>query len=98
MLVGSQVLLSIVLPTVIFPLVYLCSREDIMSVDGPETETSPSVPAQVDCETSEVAPPSPRRKKTYRSPRWVTALGYALFGVVIVANVYVIVELAMGNK
>lgn len=38
MLVASQVLLSIVLPTVIFPLVYLCSREEIMTVDGPEVE------------------------------------------------------------
>lgn len=39
MLVASQVLLSIVLPTVIFPLVYLCSRADIMVVEGPEVET-----------------------------------------------------------
>lgn len=38
MLVASQVLLSIVLPTVIFPLVYLCSRADIMVVEGPEVE------------------------------------------------------------
>jgi metal iron transporter len=36
MLVASQVLLSIVLPTVIFPLVYLCSKEEIMTVHGPE--------------------------------------------------------------
>lgn len=39
MLVASQVLLSIVLPTVIFPLVYLCSKADIMVVEGPEVET-----------------------------------------------------------
>jgi Mn2+/Fe2+ NRAMP family transporter len=38
MLVASQVLLSIVLPTVIFPLVYLCSKEEIMTVHGPEVE------------------------------------------------------------
>ena len=36
MLVASQVILSIILPTAILPLVYLCSRKDLMTVEGPE--------------------------------------------------------------
>ena len=98
MLVASQVLLSIVLPTVIFPLVYLCSRIDIMSVDGPEVGTpAPRISPVVPCE-SDGEPPQPvRSRKTYRSPRSVTVLGYALFGIVVLANVYVIVELALGT-
>ena len=38
MLVASQVLLSIVLPFVMGPLVYLTSRADVMTVQGPEIE------------------------------------------------------------
>ncbi|TYJ58771.1 hypothetical protein B9479_000607 [Cryptococcus floricola] len=38
-----------------------------------------------------------RRSKSYVSPKWVTVLGYALFGLVVVANGYVIVELCLGN-
>lgn len=40
MLVASQVVLSIVLPTVTIPLVYLCSQKDIMCVDGPVDEVT----------------------------------------------------------
>nr|XP_018264409.1 metal iron transporter [Kwoniella dejecticola CBS 10117]OBR86567.1 metal iron transporter [Kwoniella dejecticola CBS 10117] len=156
MLVASQVLLSIVLPTVIFPLVYLCSREEIMTVQGPEidhdhvhvqdhantppggnsngnsngeiqlddlsndptTSSSPrqespsssssaandlqiqaqslSQPQSAQAEQIEQGQKS-RRSKSYVSPKWVTVLGYALFGVVVLANAYVIVQLCLGN-
>jgi metal iron transporter len=108
MLVASQVLLSIVLPTVIFPLVYLCSREDLMTVTGPElaapsvttaaptsssaSRSSPAVPA-----SEPTTEPPQRLTKSFRTPRWITWLGYALFGVVVLANCYVIVELGLGN-
>lgn len=39
----------------------------------------------------------PRRSKSYVSPKWVTVLGYVLFVVIVLANVYVIVELGLGN-
>ncbi|WVQ94443.1 hypothetical protein IAU59_001522 [Kwoniella sp. CBS 9459] len=177
MLVASQVLLSIVLPTVIFPLVYLCSTAEIMTVQGPEidsesehgsgngipmTTLGPSEPRapqtpqaqspllEAASETfprpsartveeeagirdtlssgaAHVPPPGirtrmrssagmdanlslsveqveegmsstpSRRSKSYVSPKWVTALGYALFGVVVLANMYVIVQLGLGN-
>ena len=53
MLVASQVLLSIVLPTVILPLVYLCSQEGVMTVEGPQEESSSPVPSVC------APPPSP---------------------------------------
>jgi len=125
MLVASQVLLSIILPTVIFPLVLLCSKDDVMSVEGPdlpstgshttappasETEQAQHHPTfhaqhvpQIEAVTSEEGRiegagqcPS-RRVKSYKSPLWVTILGYVLFSVVVVANVYVIVQLILGN-
>jgi metal iron transporter len=96
MLVASQVILSIILPSVIFPLVYLCSRKEIMVVDGPEVD---SLQAQTGTMTPVGGDGERRRKrKGYTSPMWVTVLGYALFTVVIAANVYVIVELILGNQ
>ena len=92
MLVASQVVLSVVLPTVIFPLVYLCSRKDIMTVLGPEVEASEAVESAEATTGNEE-----RREKTYVSPRWVTILGYLLTFVVLLANVYVFVQLGLGN-
>ena len=77
-----------------------------MSVDGPEvggTSTTTVLDAGSPISESEYQRSgqrhqvSIRRRKIYRSPKWVTALGYALFGVVVIANIYVIVELALGN-
>jgi metal iron transporter len=103
MLVASQVVLSVVLPTVIFPLVYLCSRKDIMTVLGPEVE-SDTVPSPVpDIEErngegiEERRETVERREKSYISPKWVTILGYLLTFVVLMANVYVFVQLGLGN-
>lgn len=61
MLVASQVLLSIVLPTVIFPLVYLCSREDLMTVHGPEVvgDATVAATATATAGTPEPTPASP---------------------------------------
>ncbi|WWC69002.1 uncharacterized protein I206_102938 [Kwoniella pini CBS 10737] len=118
MLVASQVLLSIVLPTVIFPLVYLCSKEEIMIVQGPEIEVenqnqfqdqndgeiqlndlSNDISNQDQIQVQEIEQGERlRRSKSYVSPKWVTILGYFLFGIVVLANIYVIVELCLGNQ
>ncbi|WVN90434.1 uncharacterized protein L203_105670 [Cryptococcus depauperatus CBS 7841] len=123
MLVASQVLLSVVLPTVIFPLVFLCSQKEIMVVQGPAEDATELEPAAVSnpLGTSATGPntqettaesalsnscpeieterrnPSLRCAKSYVSPKWVTILGYLLFGVVVIANGYVIVELCRGH-
>jgi metal iron transporter len=101
MLVASQVVLSVVLPTVIFPLVYLCSRKDIMTVLGPEVGSDPTssdVVGERGGEGSEERRETvERREKSYISPKWVTILGYLLTFVVLMANVYVFVQLGLGN-
>jgi metal iron transporter len=117
MLVASQVVLSIILPTVIFPLVLLCSKEDLMTVEGlevsnPIRQPTPPVsrsisahdeiipaPAQTDAhgDTPEHVEQPTRQTKSYKSPLWITILGYLLFSVVVIANGYVIVQLGLGN-
>jgi metal iron transporter len=94
MLVASQVVLSVVLPTVIFPLVYLCSKKEVMTVKGPE----PAAPnGGMTPREGEGGEGETRREKEYTSPKWVTVLGYALTFVVLLANVYVFVQLGLGN-
>ncbi|GMK54527.1 hypothetical protein CspeluHIS016_0111130 [Cutaneotrichosporon spelunceum] len=141
MLVASQVILCIVLPSVTIPLVYLSSRKDIMMVEGP-VDDDPTVcnsteqgakKADVeecdiaDCGNCDAGPcprpvspssllpchsappsraPSPppaeeesapgRRREYFTSPKWYTGVGWVLNGVLILANGYVIVTLAMG--
>jgi len=109
MLVASQVVLSVVLPTVIFPLVYLCSKREVMTVKGPEVESTSvssasaldSTPNAVLGVQEEIRPTGDvmdgRREKCYTSPKWVTVLGYLLTFVVLLANVYVFVQLGLGN-
>ncbi|WWC87494.1 uncharacterized protein L201_002384 [Kwoniella dendrophila CBS 6074] len=139
MLVASQVLLSIVLPTVIFPLVYLCSKDEIMTVQGPElddtaqpqasTQNRNDVQSETSTSINDINPviftsmanenendqncndrnvrsitpeqieqgESKRRSKSYKSPKYVTILGYLLFSIVVIANGYVIVQLCLGN-
>jgi metal iron transporter len=105
MLVASQVVLSVVLPTVIFPLVYLCSRKDIMTVLGPEIDSEPTpspildngIEERTGDGSEERRETVERREKIYISPKWVTILGYLLTFVVLMANVYVFVQLGLGN-
>ncbi|KAG8687889.1 hypothetical protein FRC11_006429 [Ceratobasidium sp. 423] len=75
LLVASQVALSIVLPFVIFPLVYLTSSDAVMSVPTPDGGA-----------------------KSYKSYWITTSLGYLIFVIVVLANSYVIVTLAMGEE
>jgi metal iron transporter len=108
MLVASQVVLSVVLPTVIFPLVYLCSKKEVMTVKGPEVESASVSSASASDPTRTTMPEvqeeirptevvDGRREKCYTSPKWVTVLGYLLTFVVLLANVYVFVQLGLGN-
>ncbi|BEI88013.1 uncharacterized protein CcaverHIS019_0107310 [Cutaneotrichosporon cavernicola] len=144
MLVASQVILCLVLPTVTIPLVYLCSRKDIMAVEGPvdedpgpcnsnDDEGTNKAEAEecdiADCGNCDAGPcprpvspssllpchsaphsraPTPpaveeelapgRRREYFTSPKWYSGLGWVLNGVLILANGYVIVTLAMGQS
>jgi len=119
LLVASQVVLSIVLPFVIFPLMWLTTSKKIMSVKRSE----PDLPTL----TAEGSPPNPEMSPVsksatpkignstegdiessslsssavemvdYSNGKIVAGIGYLIWTVVVVANVYVIVMLAMGK-
>lgn len=117
LLVASQVVLSIVLPFVMFPLLWLTSSKKIMSVKKPESElptlTADSSPLNPDMppaskfatpktgsttERDVEASPSPVTETVdYSNGKIIVGLGYLVWTVVVVANVYVIVMLAMGK-
>jgi len=143
LLVGSQVALSIILPFVVFPLVWITSRQSgIMRVwveDGEgrgrrgavdvtaKTNEEEPVPTTVGLAASsssngrlpfvsptsapsspphpvvDTAPPVPASLapggyyEDFSSPWYMTVLGYTLAVVMLVANVYVIVELGLGQ-
>ncbi|KAH7930469.1 smf Mn2+ and Fe2+ transporter [Leucogyrophana mollusca] len=96
LLVASQVVLSIVLPFITFPLIYLTSSKRIMSVRvEPPTnvDTSPGV-------VSPIADPeavSTEQFVDFSSGKIMTAIGYLIWMVIVVANVYVLVTLGMGE-
>ena len=117
LLVASQVVLSIVLPFVMFPLMWLTTNKKIMSVkraepdlpalaaDGspPSLDASPAskfatpkmgVPTEGDVESSSS---SAIEMVDYSNGKIVAGIGYLIWTVVVVANMYVIVMLAMGK-
>jgi len=117
LLIASQVVLSIVLPFVIFPLMWLTTSKKIMSVKMPEpdlptltADDSPQNPdespvskfatpkigssAEGDVESSSS---SASEMVDFSNGKTVAVTGYLIWTVVVVANIYVIVMLAMGK-
>ncbi|KAF9015016.1 natural resistance-associated macrophage protein-domain-containing protein [Cyathus striatus] len=127
LLVASQVLLSIVLPFVLFPLVYLTSSEKVMRIRKPTASSKASLDDSVSIhehsrpanEISVVLRPHLAHKESvekgleekietatisvtpygsdefidYSNSRWLRYLSYAIWCVVLCANVYAIVML-----
>ena len=117
LLVASQVVLSIVLPFVVFPLMWLTTSKKIMSVKKPQSDlpalaaggSSPNTdlpptsklaipsagnPTEQDVESS---PSSVTEMVDFSNGKVISGLGYLIWAVVVVANVYVLVTLAMGK-
>lgn len=102
LLVASQVVLSIVLPFVIFPLVYLTSSSRFMSVKSPSEFTSASqTPPGVsslhaadrgDASRDKPADPGDERID-FSSGKIVAGIGYLMSLIILAANVYVLVTL-----
>ncbi|KAI0778829.1 natural resistance-associated macrophage protein [Trametes elegans] len=116
LLVASQVVLSIVLPFVIFPLIYLTSSKRIMSVKKPKpgaqdaasrtpspasgapegahgiTEEGADTPKEASIAESQV-----EETVDFSNGYLVIILGYLIWLVVVIANVYAIVGLALGE-
>ena len=116
LLVASQVVLSIVLPFVMLPLLWLTTSKRIMSVKKPESDsttlpidesskhdtpaTSKGVAPGTDRPTKhdvEALPSRPVEMIDYSNGKIVAGIGYLVSVVVIVANLYVIVMIAMGK-
>lgn len=105
LLVISQVILSIILPFIIFPLIYLTSSSRIMRVHktspehtdtGPPTETS-FLPAL----TSSDSDPEIIQTEDFvdfSSGKLMMSIGWLIWLVIVVANVYVLVTLGMGQS
>jgi len=118
LLVISQIVLSIVLPFVVFPLVWLTTSKKIMSVKKPETDlptltadgsppspdmspASKSVTQKIGSSTEQdvEASTSPVTDTVdYSNGKIIAGLGYLIWTVVVAANLYVIVTLAMGES
>jgi metal iron transporter len=105
LLVASQVILSIVLPFITFPLIYLTSSSRIMRVrkvpaggtsntllDGLESPLPAIAPVDADLETLQA-----RDFVDFSSGKLMTSLGCLIWFVIVVANVYVLVTLGMGE-
>jgi metal iron transporter len=93
LLVASQVALSIVLPFVVFPLVYLTSSHVVMRVKmtPPPAYATPTVTG----DSSGIAKPT--TEVNYCNGKFLMCLGYLIFCLVVVANAYVLVTLMQGN-
>lgn len=104
LLVVTQVILSIILPFIIFPLIYLTSSSRIMRVrkTAPEnTVISPGVDAHsLTVVTSSDGDPEIVQTEEFvdfSSGKVMTSLGWLIWLVILAANVYVLVTLGMGQ-
>ena len=90
LLVVSQVVLSIVLPFMVYPLVYITSSARFMGVRKPRgSAEQEAAGADVEAEREE--------KVDFSNGRFMTYLGWLIWVVIVLANGYAIVTLAMGE-
>ena len=111
LLVVSQVVLSIVLPFVTFPLLYCTSKKAIMSIrksslpnvtsDGDDALTAPELPSTLrrheSGEVERAGDGDQGEWVDYSNNKLTIAVGVMIWLVVVAANMYVIVELGLGN-
>jgi metal iron transporter len=95
LLVASQVVLSIVLPFVTLPLIYLTSSKRIMSVRKPLMLGPAGSSERQRKETTEGTQVPDGEKVDFSNGKIVMGLGAIIWLVVLVANAYVIVMLAI---
>ncbi|KAL5535896.1 SMF1_2 [Sanghuangporus sanghuang] len=97
LLVASQVVLSFVLPFVAFPLVWLTSSSKVMLVRR-ESGSCGRVDGASDPSEEARGPENVDGKAPdFSNGKIVMLLGYTIWLVVLIANVYVLVTLAMGE-
>ncbi|KAI0345071.1 natural resistance-associated macrophage protein [Trametopsis cervina] len=99
LLVASQVALSIVLPFIVFPLLYLTSSKEVMSVKRLRSSHGAEEEKSQEPLTSERAVDVEAAMETvdFSNGKIVCILGWALWLVIVAANVYAIVTLGLGQ-
>lgn len=93
LLIASQVVLSIILPFVVFPLVYLTSSHVVMRVKVPSMENGPGMDERLEEKSSSDAV----EEINYQNGKIMMCLGYFIFLIILVTNAYVLVTLIMGT-
>ena len=93
MLIGSQVVLSLVLPFIVFPLVWLTSSPTVMRVRAP----TPAQLTQKEEGKEEDPNVAEDRYLYFNNGRVIAGLGYIIWGVIVVANAYALITLALGD-
>jgi len=93
MLIGSQVVLSLVLPFIVFPLVWLTSSRTVMRVSLP----APARHAHTVDGADEEKSVAEGEYLDFSSGWIVTSIGYAIWTVLVLANGYVLIALMFGK-
>ena len=99
LLVASQVILSFVLPFIAFPLVYITSSKKLMTVRNRREDDLAL--ADMRSDASSVSSVSTltqdMEEHDFSNGTIIMCLGYAIWFLVLLANGYVLVTLAMGK-
>jgi len=93
MLIGSQVVLSFALPFIVFPLVWLTSSRTVMRVRAP----TPARPTQKEEGVEEDLNVAEDVYLYFNNGRVIAGIGYSIWAVIVVANAYALVTLALGD-
>ncbi|KZT27612.1 natural resistance-associated macrophage protein [Neolentinus lepideus HHB14362 ss-1] len=103
LLVASQVVLSIVLPFIVFPMIWLTSSKSVMEVRKPsDSATDPEATngeriRRVRMDATDDAEGVQEQRVYFNNSKITAGIGYAIWLLIVIANVYVIVSLAMGK-
>ena len=99
LLVASQVTLSIVLPFIVFPLLLLTSSKTVMSVKKPlERSSAQGSETQTAAAAADAGATEAQVEMVdYSNGKIAMAFGWLIWLVIVMANVYAIVGLAMGQ-
>ncbi|TFK56542.1 natural resistance-associated macrophage protein [Heliocybe sulcata] len=103
LLVASQVVLSIVLPFIVFPMLWLTSSKSVMGVSKPSDHAITPDPASgepvpgIRMASADDLERAEEQQVYFNNNRITAGIGYAIWLLILIANVYVIVSLAMGE-
>jgi metal iron transporter len=93
MLVASQVVLSLVLPFIVFPLVWLTSSRTVMRVYS----AAPTRPAQTADGAGDEKSVAEGEYLDFSNGWFVASTGYAIWTALVIANGYVLITLMLGK-